>query len=39
VRIGPPIEAAERDPKAINDLAEAWIEDQQKLLCTGGTTP
>jgi 1-acyl-sn-glycerol-3-phosphate acyltransferase len=39
VRIGPPIEATDRDPKAINDLAEAWIEEQQLLLCTGGTKP
>ncbi len=33
VRIGPVIESANRDPKAINDLAEAWIEEQQKSLC------
>jgi 1-acyl-sn-glycerol-3-phosphate acyltransferase len=33
VRIGPVIESANRDPKAINDLAEAWIEEQQKALC------
>jgi len=33
VRIGPSIEAADRDPKALNDLAEAWIEEQQKALC------
>ncbi|HEY3075498.1 MAG TPA: lysophospholipid acyltransferase family protein [Burkholderiales bacterium] len=32
VRIGPSIEAAERDPKTLNDLAEAWIEEQQKAL-------
>ena len=33
VRIGPVIESADRDPKTINDLAEAWIEEQQKALC------
>ncbi len=33
VRIGPPIEPADRDPKTINHLAEAWIEEQQKALC------
>ena len=33
VRIGPPIESADREPKAIIALAEAWIEEQQKLLC------
>ena len=33
VRIGPVIESANRDPKAINDQAEAWIEEQQALLC------
>lgn len=33
VRIGPTIEAANRDPKAINALAEEWIEEQQKALC------
>ena len=32
VRIGPSIEAADRDPKTLNDLAEAWIEEQQKAL-------
>jgi 1-acyl-sn-glycerol-3-phosphate acyltransferase len=32
VRIGPPIEAANRDPKTINDLARTWIEEQQKAL-------
>ncbi|MGH8692327.1 MAG: lysophospholipid acyltransferase family protein, partial [Burkholderiales bacterium] len=32
VRIGPPIEAANRDAKAVNALARAWIEDQQKAL-------
>jgi 1-acyl-sn-glycerol-3-phosphate acyltransferase len=35
VRIGPIIEAANRDPKTINKLAEAWIEEQQKALCPG----
>jgi 1-acyl-sn-glycerol-3-phosphate acyltransferase len=33
VRIGPIIDAANRDPKTINELAEAWIEEQQKALC------
>jgi 1-acyl-sn-glycerol-3-phosphate acyltransferase len=32
VRIGPPIEPAGRDPKAINAEAEAWIERQQATL-------
>lgn len=32
VRIGPPIEAANRDPKTINELARTWIEEQQKAL-------
>ncbi len=32
VRIGPPIEAADRDPKTINHLAKTWIEEQQKAL-------
>jgi 1-acyl-sn-glycerol-3-phosphate acyltransferase len=34
VRIGPPIEPAGRDPKAINAEAEAWIEAQQQTLDT-----
>jgi 1-acyl-sn-glycerol-3-phosphate acyltransferase len=33
VRIGPPIEPGQRDPKTINSLAEQWIEEQQKALC------
>lgn len=33
VRIGPAIEAANRDPKTVNQLAEEWIEEQQKALC------
>jgi 1-acyl-sn-glycerol-3-phosphate acyltransferase len=33
VRIGPVIDATGRDPKALNDMAEAWIEEQQKALC------
>jgi len=33
VRIGPPIEAADRDAKTINALARTWIEEQQKALC------
>ncbi len=36
VRIGPAIESAGRDPKAINALAEAWIEKQQEELCANG---
>ena len=33
VRIGPPIDPADRDAKTINHLAEAWIEEQQKAIC------
>jgi 1-acyl-sn-glycerol-3-phosphate acyltransferase len=33
VRIGPAIDGANHDPKRLNDLAEAWIEEQQKALC------
>ena len=33
VRIGPPIDSANRDPKTLNALAETWIEEQQKALC------
>ena len=33
VRIGPAIDPAGRDPQTINQLAEAWIEEQQKALC------
>jgi 1-acyl-sn-glycerol-3-phosphate acyltransferase len=33
VRIGPIIDGRNRDPKAINKLAETWIEEQQKALC------
>jgi 1-acyl-sn-glycerol-3-phosphate acyltransferase len=33
VRIGPPIDTRDRDPKAINAMAETWIEEQQKALC------
>jgi len=33
VRTGPCIDAANRDAKAVNQLAEAWIEEQQKALC------
>ena len=32
VRIGPPIESANRDPKVLNAMAEKWIEEQQKAL-------
>jgi 1-acyl-sn-glycerol-3-phosphate acyltransferase len=33
VRIGPPIDAANRDPKSVNQLAKRWIEEQQRALC------
>ena len=33
VRIGPPIEPADRDPQTVNELARTWIEEQQKALC------
>jgi 1-acyl-sn-glycerol-3-phosphate acyltransferase len=33
VRIGPPIDSLNRDPKTLNSLAESWIEEQQKALC------
>ncbi|MGH8629322.1 MAG: lysophospholipid acyltransferase family protein [Burkholderiales bacterium] len=33
VRIGPPIDTVDRDPKAVNAMAETWIEEQQKALC------
>jgi len=33
VRIGPVIDATGHDPKKLNDMAEAWIEEQQKALC------
>jgi 1-acyl-sn-glycerol-3-phosphate acyltransferase len=33
VRIGPMIESEHRDPKTINEIAEKWIEEQQKSLC------
>jgi 1-acyl-sn-glycerol-3-phosphate acyltransferase len=32
VRIGPPIDAANRDAKTVNELAKTWIEEQQKAL-------
>ena len=32
VRIGPPIDTVDRDPKTINELAKTWIEEQQKAL-------
>ena len=35
VRIGPSIEAADRDPQTINALAVEWIEQQQATLCGG----
>jgi 1-acyl-sn-glycerol-3-phosphate acyltransferase len=33
VRIGPPIDTANRDPATVNAMAETWIEEQQKALC------
>ena len=33
VRIGPAIDTVNRDPQEIIDIAETWIEEQQKLLC------
>jgi 1-acyl-sn-glycerol-3-phosphate acyltransferase len=33
IRIGPSIDASNRDAKTINALAEAWIEEQQRALC------
>jgi 1-acyl-sn-glycerol-3-phosphate acyltransferase len=33
VRIGPPIDSANRDPEMLNAMAEKWIEEQQKALC------
>jgi 1-acyl-sn-glycerol-3-phosphate acyltransferase len=33
VRIGPPIDAANRDAKTVNQLARTWIEEQQRALC------
>jgi 1-acyl-sn-glycerol-3-phosphate acyltransferase len=33
VRIGPPIDSRDRDPKMLNELVETWIEEQQKALC------
>jgi 1-acyl-sn-glycerol-3-phosphate acyltransferase len=33
VRIGPPIDSTNRDPKMLNALSEKWIEEQQKALC------
>jgi 1-acyl-sn-glycerol-3-phosphate acyltransferase len=33
VRIGPPIDTQDRDPKTVNAMAETWIEEQQKALC------
>ena len=35
VRIGPSIESPTATPRRINDLAEKWIEEQQKALCRG----
>jgi 1-acyl-sn-glycerol-3-phosphate acyltransferase len=33
VRIGPPIDTVNRDPKTVIAMAETWIEEQQKALC------
>jgi len=33
VRIGPPIDSTNLDPKTLNAMAESWIEEQQKALC------
>ncbi|HEY5899141.1 MAG TPA: lysophospholipid acyltransferase family protein [Burkholderiales bacterium] len=33
VRIGPTIDAKDRDAQTVNAMAEAWIEEQQKALC------
>ena len=33
VRIGPPIDASNRDAKTVNELAKTWIEEQQRALC------
>ncbi len=33
VRIGPAIDSTDREPEAINRLAETWIEAQQRELC------
>ncbi|HEU4352786.1 MAG TPA: lysophospholipid acyltransferase family protein [Burkholderiales bacterium] len=32
VRIGPPIDAANRDAETVNELAKTWIEEQQRAL-------
>ena len=32
VRIGPPIDAANRDASTVNQLAKTWIEEQQRAL-------
>jgi 1-acyl-sn-glycerol-3-phosphate acyltransferase len=33
VRIGPPIDSANRDADTVNRLAKTWIEEQQRALC------
>ena len=38
VRVGPPIETANRKPESINAEAEAWIEAQQAELCPPGAS-
>ena len=33
VRVGPTIDSAGRTAETVNQLAETWIEDQQRELC------
>jgi len=37
VRIGPSIDPANRDASTVNQMAEAWIEEQQKALCSSSS--
>jgi 1-acyl-sn-glycerol-3-phosphate acyltransferase len=37
VRIGPSIDPANRDATTVNQMAEAWIEEQQQALCSSST--
>jgi len=37
VRIGPSIDPANRDATTVNQMAEAWIEEQQKTLCASSS--
>jgi 1-acyl-sn-glycerol-3-phosphate acyltransferase len=39
VAIGPPIEAAGRDPRELNDEVRAWIEGKLKTMDWAGTDP